>query len=255
MKYIGKDRTNFWWPNRRGQILFPLLLAFSVTGCITNFRETHFFKSENQSGEIPNFFRIRVAGSTGLSSARYLSGYFQEDVVNEYFNEIGQPDKARLVPVGQSPKTDETKSNNNKGNVPTTSSPTSTEQLKSPVLVLLLSSNSDDIANQLGALAQSQEFTASLARLLASSRFEAADQSERRLRNDQARGRVDATLGDQLITGIPDKPSPQEVKTRLLEFVNQLAADLGAQGPFKTLDDAATWLSSNRNRLRQENRQ
>jgi hypothetical protein len=90
---------------------------------------------------------------------------------------------------------------------------------------------------------------------LAAPRFEAADESERRLRNDQVRGGVHATLGDQLITALPDKASAQEVGARLLEFVNQITADLNAPGPFKSLNDAAAWLSSNRLRLRQEGRQ
>lgn len=233
-------------------MLFVFALTLTTFGCTTSFRETHLFKSESQAGETPNFFRITVSGSTGLSSARYLSGYFDEDIVNQYFNEIGQPDKARLIPVGQAPKTGDAKSSDGKSDALAATPSTSPQQLKSPTLVLLLSSNSDDISNQLGALAQSQEFTASLARLVASSRFDAADQSESRLRADQSRGRMDATLGDQLIAGMPVKPTPQEVNTRLLEFVNQLGADLGAPSPFPNLDQAAVWLSDNRARLRKE---
>jgi len=225
-------------------------LGLLCGGC-TTFQETHFFKSDSPKGEIPNFFRVQVAGSTSFSSARYVSGYFDEAVVNQYFNEIGQPDKGRLLPVAQAPKDGDTKpaSSNAGGSEPT--SPTPPPAANNPTLVLLLSSNSDDISNQLGALAQSQEFTASLASLLASSRFDAATASESRLSIDQARGHVLVTLGDQLVTGLPDSPTAPMVETRLLEFVNQIGADLGVQAPFSSLNEAGTWLRDNRARLRQ----
>lgn len=246
-----------WFAGRKGRMFLPLVLAVAAAGCGSGFRETHFFRSESGPNGIPNYFRLVISGQTMFVSSRYVSGYFEEDTVNQYFNEISQPDKARLIPVGQSSKPGETKpgetkpSDGKNGVAPATSSKP-TQELKNATLVLLLSSNSDDIANQIGALAQSQEFTASLARLVASPRFEAADEAERRLRNDQARGRTLAVSGDELIGKMPNKPSPDQVNNRLLEFVNQLAADLGAAGSFKDLNEAYTWFNNHRVHLRQE---
>ena len=221
-----------------------LVCLFGLAGC-ASIRETHYFKSDATPGQTPNFFRLDISGSTGLSSARYLSGYFDEDVVNQYFNEIGQPEKGRLVPVAQPPKdsTGVSGSANQSNHGPS--------DAKNPALILLLSGNSDEIANQLGALAQSQDFTASLVSLVAAPKFQAAAAAEQRLTGDQMRGHVSATLGDQLVTALPDAPTPQLVQSRLLEFVNQLAADMGATSPFQTLDEAAAWLQNNRTRLRQ----
>jgi hypothetical protein len=247
-------RFREWFAGRKSLVLFPLVLVVATAGCASSFHETHFFKYASERGGISNYFRLTVSGQTMLCSARYISGYFEEDIVNQYFNEIGQPDKGRLIPVGQSPKTEGTRNTEAKGEGTPTTSAKALQELKSPALVLLLSSNSDDIANQLGALAQSEEFTASLARLMASSRFEAANEAERRLRNDQARGRLVATLGDQLLMTLPDKPTADEVKNRVLEFVNHLGADLGAPVPFNNLKEAADWLGHNRSRLRQETR-
>jgi len=246
-----------WFDGLKGRMLFALVLEVATAGCVSSFRETHFFKYESQRDGISNYFRVEVSGSTMFCSARYISGYFEEDIVNQYFNEIGQPDKGRVLPLGQSATSEQTNSSDGKGDVTPATSSKPPQQLKNSALVLLLSSNSDDIANQLGALAQSEEFTASLARLVASSRFEAADEAESRLHNDQARGRVLAALGDHLVTGLPDRPKPEEVeevKTRLREFVNQLLADLGAPAPFQDLAAAAKWLGDHRARLRQENR-
>ena len=233
--------------NYYAKVFFMTIALFAVItfyGCGSTFRETHFFKEESSSGQIANYYRLVVSGQTNLSSARYISGYFDEDIVNQYFNEIGQPDKGRLTPVGQSSKSSETKDD-----ATSTVVKNSALGIKEPALVLLLSSNSDDIANQLGALAQSQEFTASLAGLIAAPRFKAAADAESRLRIDQSRGSMVAALGDQLVMGLPDKPTPQEAEARLLEFVNQLASDLGAPESFRVMDDAAAWLRDNRARL------
>lgn len=235
---------------RRGRLFFVIVLALAASGCASGFHETHFFRSEGLFDGIPNYFRLTICGQTVLSSSRYISGYFDEDVINEYFNEIGQPQKGRLIPVAQPPKTDGAKPGEGKPDAAAKPA----QEMKNPALILLLSSNSDDIANQIGALAQSQEFTASLAGLMAAPRYEAADKAESRLRMDQARGRTLVALGDKLIKEMSDTPTAVEAETRLLQFVNQLLSDLGAPAPFKTLDEAYTWLTNNRPRLRQENR-
>jgi hypothetical protein len=221
--------------------------ALTLAGC-TTFSELHYFRSDPPPGQIANYFRLQISGFTAFSSARYLSGYFDEDILNQYFGEFGQPDKGRLLPVGNTKKTDGEKPAT--GDAATDAAKPAPDDTKNPALVLLLSSNSDDIASQLGALAQSQEFTASLVRLVAAPRFEAADTAERKLRSDQSRGRVIAALGDQLVAGLPERPTAAATNASMLEFVNQLVADLGAPAPFKSLEEASTWLSANRARLR-----
>jgi hypothetical protein len=232
-------------------LLGALTLIVMAAGCSTTFNETHFIETKVPSGQIPNFFRLQVSGWAAFSSARYISGYFDEDIVNQYFNEIGQPDKARLIPVAQATGAQDTKPVGGSATSAATATTSTAPPPKIPALVLLLSTNSDEIASQLGALAQSQEFTASLAALAASSHFAAADDAESRLREDQARGHVTAALGDQLVTALPDNAPSSQAQTQLLEFVNQLAGDLGSPASFKTLDDAAAWLRDNRARMRQ----
>ncbi len=103
-----------WFADRKARIFFPLLLAVVTAGCVSGFGETHFFRSESQRDGIPNYFRLTVSGYTVLCSSRYISGLFEEDIINQYFNEIGQPEGGRLIPLGQKSKTEETKSSDGK---------------------------------------------------------------------------------------------------------------------------------------------
>lgn len=93
--------------------LLVLLALVVCGGCATAFQEAHYFRSE-RNGEGPanrNYYRVRVTGATALSSSRYVSGYFDPEAVDIYFNEIKQPDKGRIRPVkaqGESPPSGQT---------------------------------------------------------------------------------------------------------------------------------------------------
>jgi hypothetical protein len=114
---------------------------------------------------------------------------------------------------------------------------------------MILSSNSDEVANQLGALAANKQFTASLVGLLARDQYTSADDAERRLILATARAKATAGLVTQMVEGIPDSATAAEAEQKLVAIINVLAADLGHDGTFPNLDEAAKWLEINRGRL------
>src|SRR5438132_3275792 len=66
-----------------------LVLAVFVSGCVTTFHEDHYFQSaSSRSGHATNYFRLQVDGWAAFSSARYISGYYDERAVDLFFNEI-----------------------------------------------------------------------------------------------------------------------------------------------------------------------
>jgi hypothetical protein len=208
-------------------------LAMVLSGCATSFRETHFFKSEVAAAPgIPNYFRLTVEGSANFSSARYISGYFDEDTVNAYFNEYTQPKGAALLQPA-----------------PTAGVQPVQAGLRGTKLVMILSSNSDEVASQIGALAASKQFTASLAGLVARDQFTTADQAEQRLQVDRARAKTTAALADKVLTALPAGTSAGDAERQLMILVNTLAIELGYQGSFADLAAAAQWLEANRSRL------
>ena len=233
-----------------------ILLALLTVGCASTFRETHYFKSEVSGGTIPNYYRLTVGGYSVFSSSRYISGYFDEETVNTYFNEYTQPAGAAIVrapmPISVSPSLIPSRKKT-ESNPAVTPDGTSVEAvnkgLKGQKLIMILSSNSDAVASQIGALAANKQFTASLTGLLAHDRYAAADGAERRLTLEKSRGMAISSLASQLAGSIKDGDSAKDVEQKLVSLINALAADLGYDGAFPDLDKAAQWLENNRGRL------
>lgn len=219
-------------------------LATAVLCSCTTFSEKHYFRSHSPDpGAVPNYYRVTVSGYTCLSSSRYLSGYFDEQTLDAYFNEFSQPAGGALRPASTSA---------NQPSAGHAVQPLGTDG-EGKALVLVLSTNSDEVANQIGALASSRQFTASLAALVGRRDFSAASAAERRLALDRALARTTADLGATLITAAASPGAPMDVvEGQLRSLVNALATDLGYQGAsFATLEEAARWVEARRARLRE----
>jgi hypothetical protein len=218
-------------------------LLLPATGC-SSFSETHYFKSE---GEPANYFRLRVRGQTGLGSARYLSGYFDEEAVNAYFNETAQPDKARFAATKPSTDAEADEGESGAG----TSSDKELARVRplgaapgdDRILVMLLSSNSDEIAEQIGAFAENRQIAATLGALLTRGQVGDQRQVARKLASEQTRAGTMVALGDAMV---------EQLTAAALKFVNRVAGELGHTGSFADLAAAKKWLDENRGRLNLE---
>ena len=115
-----------------------LLLLILLASC-SSIKETHYFKDNLQP--VANYYKVEVRGHTFLSSSRYVSGYYDRTAIQEYFGEIGQPEKARFVPAAAGVN----------------------DQNKE--LVLLLSTNSDAIASSISNLVKNKTTINSIALL------------------------------------------------------------------------------------------
>jgi len=220
-------------------------LVVLIWGCSSTFHETHYFKSKVVGSGIPNYYRLTVQGYAAISSSRYISGYFDEGTINTYFNEYTQPAGAAIIPSSKN-VVSATSTSTSKG--ASTVEPVS-GGLPGQTLVMILSSNSDEIATQIGALAASNQFTASLASLLGRDQFNAADAADSRLAVETTRAKATASLASQLVANLADNATAAEAQQQLLDFVNSLASDLGYDSAFADLDSAAQWLNFNRARI------
>lgn len=126
--------------------LIVLLLILSLSSCST-FSEVHYFKdkvgiTDNKSKKsVSNYYRVKINGYSFLSSSRYVSGYFNQDAVNLYFNEISQPVNGKLFNT--------TSVTNENGNE----------------LVLIFSTNAKAISDQIGNISKNQTILNSMAQL------------------------------------------------------------------------------------------
>jgi hypothetical protein len=255
--------------------LVVILIILTACGCYSGFEERHYFKFSTAGSEIPNYYRLKVEGCSFISSSRYLSGYFDEDTINTYFNEFAQPTGGALVPPSRSPETNEKAGNQNAPNADKKNTPADDQKkqngkdknkqpavdLKAPSLqplaanlqgknlVMILSSNSEDVANQISALASSKQFTASLAGILARDQYTAADSAENRLVIEKSRAKTTSELAKQVSAGLDKDKTVEETEDILIGLINALASDLGYEGAFTNLKDAEQWLRFSRSRL------
>lgn len=135
--------------------LHLVLLAATLCSCST-ISEEHYFKDEvgtklkpkdndyflsDEEETVSNYYRVKVRGFSFLSSSRYVSGYFNQNAVNMYFNEIPQPENGKLfTPLVT----------NEDGNE----------------LILILSTNAKAITDQLGNVTKSQTILNSISQVV-----------------------------------------------------------------------------------------
>lgn len=138
--------------------LISIGLAILLFSCST-FRETHYFK--DNLTPTANYYKVNVRGSSFMSSSRYVSGYYDRGAVQAYFGELKQPPKGKFPLAVES-----------QGEVSSTQS----EDSKNKELVLLLSTNSDAIANGISNLVKSKTVVNSLALLANKDKLERSSQ-------------------------------------------------------------------------------
>lgn len=117
----------------------------------SSFNEVHYFKDkvEKKQGSFsnlpPNYYKVEIKGYSFLSSSRYVSGYFDQNAINLYFNEFSQPKDGKLLGNDSSGSciTDE------KGNE----------------LVLILSTNAKAVTDQIGNISKNQTILNSLSQI------------------------------------------------------------------------------------------
>ena len=64
------------------------ICAMLTSGCISAFNERHHFQTVDSDGEATNYYRLDVVGYTVFSGARYVSGYYDERAVDQFFDEV-----------------------------------------------------------------------------------------------------------------------------------------------------------------------
>ncbi|WP_138990959.1 hypothetical protein [Larkinella sp. C7] len=203
-----------------------VLVCFTFYGCFTRIHEHHFFRDHLE--HLPNYYKIKVRGSTFLfSKTRYYSGYFKSDAIDTYFNEFTQPKNGRIV-------ADSLKVNSiNEENV-------------DKQLVLIMSSNADAIAEQIGNITQSKNTLSNLISLTTGEKQQHLTDLQTDSSIQIAKNELFIAIGDGILNDLESKDTTQ-VKYRLLQFMNQIAAENGNSKPFITWNDAQDWLANYRN--------
>lgn len=193
-----------------------------------------------RDGVVRNYYRIDVTGQVSGTQLRYLSGFFDEDALDRYFNTFTQPNGGALLPV-------ETASGKPiEEIVPTDEKREADPRGLGRKLVLMLSQNSEAIAEQIGAIAQSDAFATVVGRVLFEDELRELEQVRAAgVRLQEVADDADAAAL-ALAARLQADPRPDSGATReqLLLFLNRVAAPLG--GHFNSFQAAADWLNANR---------
>lgn len=207
-----------------------IMLVF-MSGCMSSFSENHFFKSEDAYGNPLNYYKLSVSGKNFLSTTRYLSGYFDEDAVNAYFDQFSQPEKGLF-----------------NGSIKTGGDNVKplADGLKERKLVLLLSSNSDSIAQQIGQFANNEAIMTDLTRIIHMDHIKEAHSAQTAADYQEMRGKALSDIGEKVINGLAEDADQATAEANLLFYANRLATEFGNTVPFNNLEAARTWIDYNR---------
>ncbi len=217
--------------------LWMLMAYVSMVGC--TFCETHYLRSTVANGDPVNYYKLDVSGFTLFSSSRYLAGYFDESAVNTYFNEYTQPAGAHFD--GTTPASGD-------ASAPNQSKVSSIDpNLTGKSLVLILSTNSDAMAEGIGTIAKSDEIGAILNGMVTKSRTQEQQKAAADLKYGTSRGNVLGTEGDKMVTALDGGTDQSATQAALTTYAGRLANFIGGGHPtFKTIKDVQTWIDQHK---------
>jgi hypothetical protein len=227
-----------------------MLLSVSVGGgCASAFHEHHYFKSATATGEPINYYCVSVDGLVLLSSSRYLSGYFSDDSINTYFGDYKQPANAHFDASGAAAAKPPDTGGGTSGAPAVAKTGEKVEPLGPETnrrLVLLLSSNSDAIAEGLSSLSKSSDFTTALTNLVGAKRIDASQKAKDSgvQADDSSQVLIDKGKETLKMLAASSKDA-KNFQARLLNYANDLARFLGSNVEFTSLEEADRWLSAN----------
>ena len=194
-------------------ICFGLIL----TSC-QSAKELHYFKVGD------NYYRLKISEFAFMSSSRYISGYFDENAVDRYFGEITRPDTAKanfVKPVHIL----------NDGTVAANAK-----------LVLILSTNSNAITDQINALASNDQTLELMARLANKDAIKETSTLKNQINTENAKINSTIAAGVQYInTTEAITLTGSNLKKDMLTFINSVASYNGYKIQFTNLKEAEIW--------------
>ena len=228
--------------------LFCLLFLGLGSGCST-FNDSHYFRSFNEAtGESTNYFRLKISGGAQFSSARYVSGYYDERAVDLFFNELR---------VGPSEKPDGSPSSSNKEALFTRLPAASNTMEKIKPLdssthgafVMILSTDASAVANAIGQFSESNVVAESITNLVNRDKITAARQQQARQSVESGKANAVASELQSMFSKVPANggASEDEMKQAYLRILNVIGSALGRQSAFVEIDEANIWLKERRN--------
>lgn len=182
------------------------LITILLLGCQSG-RELHYFKSGD------NYYRLKIRESSFASKARYLSGYFDEKAVDRYFGEMTQPLESDTVRSNQVQffQTDYSDYTPDKLKI---------DSMKK--LVLILSTNSNAISEQIGAFAENDRIMSAIMELTNKDQIQENLAAQNTIEDIKRTNAAIKNAGDRFIATIANGASAAEIKNNIQAFLTHL---------------------------------
>jgi hypothetical protein len=223
---------------------FALLLAMPallLEGCATSFSENHYFRLRSDDGSVTtNYFRVRISGSAQMSSARYVSGYYDERAVDLFFDEIksGSANCTTCIPSIFDGGEIELGSNGGKIE-PLAPSP------ENGALLMIFSTNAKVVANAIGEFAESQVTADAITNLANRDKVREMAQAEAAGKADEQRIKAAGAEIKALVDALPaDGGVTAEVVDGALRILSAFAQQHGHNEAFTTIAEARAWFAA-----------
>lgn len=225
---------------RRKRFLFCAAAGLVCGGCSYAKVKEHYHFPGVRDGRIENYYRVDIEGVVSGNQLRYASGFFDQSALNRYFNEFAQPKNMSLV-SSQIPE------RNHEIPLAADEIREADPQGQGRRLVMLLSQNSEAIAEQIGDIAQSEALASVVSRLVF-----AEDIAEMEAEKIDADRMADLLRTNRASAGrlaeIVEDLNAEELKDELKNYVQQIGSALGAT-KLDELDLARSWLAQNESTL------
>jgi hypothetical protein len=179
------------------------LFVCAIFGC-QSAKELHYFKSGG------NYYRLRINESSFASKSRYLSGYFDEKAVDKYFSEMSQPDSGSFTEW--------------------------VSGTKGSQLVMILSTNSNSIAEQIGNLASNEALLENIAILANKDKIEQGKANANELKELKQTGESILTAGNAYFPAADSN----NIKRNVMDFLDNLRLKVKGKITLNNIDSAVS---------------
>lgn len=222
---------------RRSRRIACIALAFvlGTSGCAVTFKEDHYFQQQNKAGDVTNYYHLQVSGYGAMSSARYVSGYYDERAVDLFFNELK---------VEQTTQTTNTQIFKDAQKNP------GSDEIIKPLdpnvhgaFVMILSTNASSVARTIGQFAENQIVADAITNLM---NRDALLSKAERIRSATNSANATATelarlMGFVSSEGTIDRAANEKA---LLRILSTIATNVGAAPrSFASMTEAEAWFA------------
>lgn len=209
-----------------------LVISTFVLNACQSAKELHYFKSEE------NYYRLKINEWAFITSSRYISGYFDETAVNRYFGEILRPDSIAFI--SEIPENDSSPQNGEEELSPLEKDPDNT-------FVMILSTNSSAVADQISTLAKNEEILDMIARM---ANKEVLDENQQLMAKKKSledkTGKI--RMASEQFIGTMDSlqviENPDYLKSNLLSYLSYIATLSGETVIFDDFKGAKIWFQA-----------